>query len=130
MPEYAALAARTREKPTFASAEDVIKKDYPLKLPSRVHIQLWNTPEVSQFRGYQDDLDESEKRRPTVRQEQQDIGIAAREACTQVLPSMDLVHEMLNQQRQSATALGQQAADLANATRQQMAGWPQNNELS
>ncbi len=33
---------------------------------------------------------------------------------------MDLVHEMLNQQRQSANALGQQAADLAAATRQQM----------
>ena len=69
-----------REKPTFAVAEEVIKQDYPLKLPSRVHLQLWNTPEISQFRGYQDDLDESEKRRATIRQEQQDLGIAAREA--------------------------------------------------
>ena len=96
MPDYAALAAKTRERPSFAVVEEVIRKDYPLKLPSRVHVQLWNTPEISQFRGYQDDLDESEKRRATIRQEQHDIGIAAREARTQVLPNMDIVHEMLN----------------------------------
>ncbi len=35
---------------------------------------------------------------------------------------MDIVHEMLNQQRQSASAFGQQVADLAAATRQQLAG--------
>ena len=34
-PTYEHLAAKMREAPTFAVAEDVIKKDYPLKLPSR-----------------------------------------------------------------------------------------------
>ncbi len=57
-----------REKLSFAVAEEVTKKDYPLKVPSRTCIQLWNVPEISQFRGYQDDLDESEKRRTTVRE--------------------------------------------------------------
>ena len=59
-PTYEHLAAKMREAPTFAVAEDVIKKDYPLKLPSRRSIQLWNTPEISQFRGYQEDLDVEE----------------------------------------------------------------------
>ncbi len=35
---------------------------------------------------------------------------------------MNSLHAMLNQQRQSASALSQQAADLAAATRQQMEG--------
>ena len=57
---YAELSAKMREKPTFGVAEEVIKKDFPLKLPNRTFINLWNTPEISQFRGYQDDLDEPE----------------------------------------------------------------------
>ncbi len=89
MPEYAALAAKMREKTTFASAEDVIRKGYPLKLPSRVFLRLWSTPEILKFRGYQDDLGESEKRRAKGRQERRDIEEAAREVRTQVLPGMN-----------------------------------------
>ena len=62
-PSYEKLVSGLREKPTFAVAEDVIKKDYKLKLPDRRYIQLLNTPEISQFRGYQEDLDENEKHR-------------------------------------------------------------------
>ncbi len=57
----------------------------------------------------------------TIRQEQQDIGIAARDARAQVLPNVDVVHQIPNQQQQSANAVGQQAADLAAPLRQQMA---------
>ncbi len=80
-------------------AEEVIRKNCPLKLPSRVHLQLWNTPEISQFRNYQNDVDESEKRRATIRQEQHEIGVAAREARTQVLPNMDTVSFPKNKRR-------------------------------
>jgi len=38
---YEQLAAKMRERPSFAVAEDVTKKDYLLKLPSRRFIQLW-----------------------------------------------------------------------------------------
>ena len=62
-PTYEQLAAKMREAPSFASAEEVIKKDYPLKLPSRRSVQLWNTPEISQFRGYQEELDANEEHR-------------------------------------------------------------------
>ena len=37
-------------------------------------------------------------------------------------PDMNIVHEMLNQQGQSAMALGQHTNDLANINRQQLAG--------
>ena len=98
-PNYTELTARMRHAPTFAIAEDVIKKDFPLKLPSRTFIQLFNTSEISQFRGFQDVLDESEKRRAKVRQERADISTQAQQAAAQVLPDMGEVHEMLNQQR-------------------------------
>ena len=119
---YAELSAKMREKPTFGVAEEVIKKDFPLKLPRRTFINLWNTPEISQFRGYQDDLDESEKRRSQAQREKQDIGVAARAAGAQVLPDMNIVHEMLSQQRQQASALGQHMSDLSNINRREMAG--------
>jgi len=51
-----------RERPTFAVAEKVLQQDYKLKLPNRTFLQLFNTPEISQFRGYQNELDEAEKR--------------------------------------------------------------------
>ncbi len=70
--------SKLREKPTFTSAEEVNKKEFALKLQSRRSIQLWNTPEISQFRGYQDSLDESEERRHTAQVEQIGLRQAAR----------------------------------------------------
>ena len=55
--DYESLAAGMRVEPTFASAEAVLKKDYPLKLPDRRWIAMWNTPEISQFRGIDEDAD-------------------------------------------------------------------------
>ena len=120
--DYTELAARMRHAPTFGIAEEVIRKDFPLKLPARTFIQLFSTPEISQFRGYQDDLDEAEKRRAKVRQEKADINTQAQNAAAAVLHDMGVVHEMLNQQRQSAAALGQRMSDLNNINRREMAG--------
>ena len=120
--DYRVLSAKLRVKPTFSSQEEIIQKDYPLKLPNRTFLTLWNTPEVSQFRGFQDDADEREKKQAVIRQEQNDIRTAAQEVGGQVLPDMNIAHEMLNQQRQSASALAAHQADLAATTRQQMEG--------
>ena len=46
---YQELSSKMRVKPSFASAEEVIKKDYPLKLPNRTSLHIWNSPEISQF---------------------------------------------------------------------------------
>ena len=39
---YDELVGKMRVEPTFSVAEDVIKKDFKLKLPSRTFIRLWN----------------------------------------------------------------------------------------
>ena len=46
----------------------------------------------------------------------------ARGAGAQVTPDLNIAHEMLNQQRQAAMALGQHMNDLATVNRQQLAG--------
>jgi len=79
-PSYSEFAAKMRERPTFAVAEKVLQQDYKLKLPNRTFIQLFNTPEISQFRGYQNELDEAEKRRQTLQKERMEIGTIARGA--------------------------------------------------
>ena len=60
--EYSSLAAGMRKRPTFGEVEDITKKDYPLKLPSRSYITLWNSPELSQFRNVQAEMDGFEER--------------------------------------------------------------------
>ena len=121
-PSYAEMTAKMRERPTFAVAEKVLQQAYKLKLPNRTFIQLFNTPEISQFRGYQNELDEAERRRQTLQKERMEIGTLARGAGAQVVPDLNIAHEMLNQQRQAAMALGQHMNDLAAINRQQLAG--------
>ena len=109
-----------REKPTFAVAEDVIKKDYPLELPGRRFIQLWNTPEISLLRGYQEDLDASEENREQHARERNEIRQVARESGASV--PEDLVHEMLSHQRQPQGAMAEHLSGLNEIDRQQMQG--------
>ncbi len=49
--KYEALVAGMHKKETFEGAEEVIKKDFKLKLPDRRYIHMWNSPEIGQFRG-------------------------------------------------------------------------------
>ena len=120
---YEDLAAKMlRPVPTLTSAEEVLKKDSPLKLPNRTYIHLWNTPEISQFRGYQEQADEREERMHTVRVEQEVIGQQARSAGDGSVPDMHIANEMLNQQRQAGAAMAQHAENLAALNRQQLLG--------
>jgi len=59
---YEGLVAGMRERPTIFDEEEVLRKDYPLKLPDRRAITMWNTPEISQFRGVQEEMDAEEER--------------------------------------------------------------------
>jgi hypothetical protein len=105
MKTYEELAAKAlKPVPTLTQAEEVIKRDYPLKLPARTYIQLWNTPEISQFRGVQESLDEEAKNREDAEQERVEIRRAAREAGATTVDA-SLLHDALIQQRQSANAL-------------------------
>ena len=118
---YAELAAGLRVEPTFSAAEAVLKKDYPLKLPDRRWIQLWNTPELSEFRGYQEELDATEERQHQARMEKEDIRTQAREAGLHQ-SDMDWVGEQATRMRQSAEAVGQQVASLDELHRRELEG--------
>ena len=122
MKDYEVLVSKLREKPTINSQEEVIRKDFKLKLPDRRGITLWNTPEISQFRGYQESLDETEDRKHVIQVEQIGIQQAAREANNpESLQSMQMVNQMRSEQRQSAAAMAQHMSDLATQTRQEAA---------
>jgi hypothetical protein len=119
--DYTTLAARMRERPSFATAEETLKKDYPLKLPDRRYIQLWNTPEISQFRGVQDEIEAAEDHRDQYEKEKAEIRQVARETGVHT-PDIDMAHEMLTHQRQQATAMQQHMEGLADLNKQHMEG--------
>jgi hypothetical protein len=121
MTTYEVLTSNLRVKPTFTSAEEVIRKDFKLKLPSRRYIHLWNTPEISQFRGYQDLLDETEERKHAATVTRLEIQQTARQTNQ---PSMDaeIVQEMMQNQKQSSAAMAQHMRDMAEHTRRENAG--------
>ena len=81
---YESLVAGMRERPTIFDAEDVLKKDYKVRFPDRRAITLWNTPEISQFRGVQEAHDEMEERQRNAQLEQ----IARRQAANRSETSM------------------------------------------
>ena len=105
----------------FAVAEETIKKDYPLKLPNRTSLHIWNTPEISQFRGYQEEIEATERTKIQHTRERMEIREVARENSTHT-PDMDAVHDMMMHQRQSAAAFGQHAQNLAELHTRQMEG--------
>jgi hypothetical protein len=111
-----------REKPRFTSAEEVIRRDFAVKLPSRRYIQLWSTPEIPQFRGCQDTLDESEQRRHTAQVEHLGIRESARAANSPEMPNMEIIGEKLNNQRQAIAAMFQHFTDTHEVNCRQDAG--------
>ena len=116
--DYESLAAALHLEPTFKSAEDVIKKDYPLKLPSRRYLHIWNSPELGEFRGIKEEIDNEEERRRVIRIETEEIRQVAREQSVPT-PDMDFVHQAMQQQRQASDAMAQNMANLNEITRQQ-----------
>ncbi len=60
--DYECLRAM-RVAPTITTAEEVIRTQPKIKLPDRRAITLWNSPELAQFRGVSEGLNEAEERR-------------------------------------------------------------------
>ncbi len=110
---YEALVAGMHKKETFEGAEEVIRKDYKLKLPDRRYIHMWNSPEISQFRGVQEHMDKQEATRGVVERERADIQREAREQDVST-PDMSYVHEAMHAQRQQASAFSSHMADPCN----------------
>ena len=114
---YEGLAAGMRERPTIFGAEEVLRKDYPLKLPDRRAITMWNTPEISQFRGVQEEMDEEEERRYNAQVERLEINREGRQNDT-ATPEMDFLASELQRSRQSQGAL-REAMDAQGAAHEQ-----------
>ncbi len=52
--EYETFVEGLSTEPALEIAEAIAKKDFPLKLPSRRWLTIFNSTEVSQFRGIQE----------------------------------------------------------------------------
>ena len=121
--DYEALAStRLRKRPTLVDCLDILKKDYPLKLPDRRWIHLWDSPDMSVFRGVQEDLDDEAERKQAHIAERIHVVHQAREAAASVEPDLTSVQQMAQSQRQMGEAFAKHAADLGAAHMQQVAG--------
>jgi hypothetical protein len=118
---YESLVAGMRERPTIFDAEDVLQKDYKVRFPDRRAITLWNTPEISQFRGVQEAHDEMEERQHNAQLEQMELRRAANASETS-MPDMQFVAAEVMRSRQSEGALRDAMASQAAAHAQQLRG--------
>ena len=121
MKEYSEWVAGLRHRPTIFDAEAILKKDYPLKLPDRRYLHMWNSPEISEFRGVQTNINAFEEKQARVEAEQAQIKQIGRE---QGLNTTDItqVADILSRQERSMTAMQQSMADLGAVHMQQEAG--------
>ena len=94
---YEALVAGMRHRPTIFDAEEVIRKDYPLKLPDRRYITMFNSPEITQFSGVEEGMNEEAERRHAAATERIEIQHTARNMEVSV-PGMEHVAAELQRQ--------------------------------
>jgi hypothetical protein len=118
---YESLVAWMRDRPRIFDAEDVLRKDYKVRFPDRRAITLWNTPEISQFRGVQEAHDDMEERQHNAQLEQMELRRAARSSETSI-PDMEFVAAEVMRSRQSEGALRQAVAGQSAAHEQQLPG--------
>jgi hypothetical protein len=95
--------------------------DYKVRFPEYRAITLWNTPEISQFRGVQEGMDDEEERRHNAQLEQLELRRAASVSETS-MPDMKFVAAEVMRSRQSESALRDAMAGQAAAHAQQLRG--------
>ncbi len=108
--DYESLRAM-RVAPTITTAEEVIRTQPKIKLPDRRAITLWNSPELSQFRGVSEGLNEEEERRHVAQAAQLDVRQAAR-AGGVPQPDIAFMQQAAAQANQQQGAMGQHLADM------------------
>ncbi len=127
--DYEALVEGLRKVPTFEIAEAIARKDFPLKLPERKWLTIFNSGEISQFRGIQSDMDATAMNRNKVDAEKNAITRAAHDASVST-PDMTFVHEVVNQQRNMAASFDAHLSDLDRLHAQRMASQVMKQELN
>lgn len=128
---YEELQAKgLRKRPVLTDAEEVLKKDYPLKLPARTWVHLYNSPEISQFRGLQNEIDEREKQIHDDVLAREAIRQAAREGTEDNTVNMGVAHEMLARQRQMGDALHEHMSGIRQGIQREMRAMQLEQEAS
>ena len=105
-----------RRKVTFEDIDYILSHQKTVKLPDRRWLQVWNSFDVQNFRGYNEDADEYEWNRNTNIKRTVEI----REAANRDVPTADL--DFMNRQQQ---AMGQ----MANAIQALQAQQDANDEI-
>ena len=123
---YNDLVEGLKQEPTFAIADAIAKKDFPLKLPDRKYLTIYNSAEVSQFRGIQEEMDETAKQRNKVETDKASINRAASDANIST-PDMTFVNDAVNQQRQMSSSFENHMSDLTRLHAQPMASQSHEN---
>ena len=125
---YENIVEGRAKEPTFEIAEAIYKKDFPLKLPSRKWLTIYNSAEVSQFRGIKEEMDDTAQQRNKVEQYKNAIHRAAEDANVST-PDMSFVNEAVNHQRQMASSFENHMSDLTRLHAQQMATHSHENRV-
>ena len=110
-----------RHRPTIFDAEEILKKDYPLKLPDRRYIHMYNSPELSQFRGVQTNLNDFEEKQAKAVAEGALIRQIGREQGHNTVDITAVAKAPGRQERQMG-AMQQQEANMAALTRAEAQG--------
>jgi hypothetical protein len=118
--EYDALVEGLRREPTFEIAEAIAKKDFPLKLPNRKWLTIFNSAELSQFRGIQEEMDNAAQARNKIDRDKNAVNKAAQYADVST-PDMTFVHEAANRERQMASSFDAHMKDVTRLHAQRMA---------
>ncbi len=118
--EYETLVEGLRRVPTFEIAEAIAKKDFPLKLPDRKWLTIFNSAEISQFRGIQEEMNDAAEARNKIDRDKNALNKAAQDANVST-PDMTHVHEAANRERQMASSFDAHMKDVTRLHAQRMA---------
>ena len=113
--DYSTLLAGMRKAPTITDAEEVIRTQGKIKLPDRRSITLWDSPELSQFRGVNEDSEKAEEKRHVAQVEHLEAKQAASSQGTP-LPDVQFVQQAAAAAQQQAAAMSQHVIDLENTS--------------
>ena len=112
---YQALVAGMRHKPTIFDMDAEMRKGFYVKPPDYRWLQMWNSAELTSFRGVDENLQELEESRQRYALQHEEMKRLGREQGVNQ-PDLQHVHEALwNQQKQMGALQQAQAAADENA---------------
>ena len=121
MKEYSEWVVGMRHRLTIFDTEEVLKTDYPLKLPNRCYIRMYSSPELSQFRGVQTNLNDFEEKQAKAGAERTLIQQIGREQGHNTV-DITAVADAIGRQERQMGAMQQHYENLARINRAEAQG--------